>query len=66
MITVYARSKNTNAGGGFVIEKDGYPFEAGMGEAATVFHALRTQGQEAAHQAYSEIVMRRARGGKKQ
>ena len=59
MISVRTRPENTNGRAGFVIEVDGYPFEACMEEAAVVLHALRTEGEAAALQAYAGVIKAR-------
>jgi hypothetical protein len=61
-IRVSARPANTNGGEGFVIEIDGYPFEAGMGEACAVLHALRTKGEAAARRALDRVLKDRIAG----
>ena len=66
MISVRTRPENTNGRGGFVIEVDGYPFEAGMGEAAVVLNALRTEGEAAARRAYWRVLRNRIAGRGKQ
>ena len=61
MIFVRTRPESTNGRTGFVIEVDGYPFEARMEEAAVVLHALRTKGQSAARKAYDGVLKARIR-----
>ena len=61
-IQVFVRPSNTNAGGGYWIDANGYHFECKWYEAAPVLQALNTKGRAAAWRAYLKVIKARANG----
>ena len=61
-IQVFVRPLNTNAGGGYWIEANGYHFECKWYEAAPVLEALNTKGRAAAWKAFRKVVKARVNG----
>lgn len=61
-IQVFVRPSNTNAGGGYWIDADGYHFECKWYEAALVLEALNTKGRAAAWRAYRKVIRDRIDG----
>lgn len=61
-IQVFMRPSNTNAGGGYWIDADGYHFECRWWEAAAVLGVLNAKGLAAAWRAYRKVIRDRVNG----
>lgn len=62
MVEITMRKNAAGEVTGYVIEANGYPFEATWTEAAIVLGALNARGQKGAMRAYDRVVARRAAG----